>query len=292
MYISLSGQLGSGKSTLCAYLEKNYGFETFSTGTIHRRLAKERNLSTLEFNKLIAGDKNVDLLIDDEMKKFARENTSRDIIFDSRLAWHFIGGSFKVFLLVSPKRAAHRVFFGRVLDEEKYSTKEEALRELIHRRDLETRRFKDFYGVDCNDYNNYDFIIDTSEISTEEIAEAIFKAYDCFINNRFYIKCFVSPKNVYPLEKISEESKENTDMISLIKIENGLFIYRGKGKVIEAIKNGEKTVGAKIVFSDDEKYSEDFTAASFVERSLSMDCIAAWERENNFDFGYYPDFLI
>ena len=40
MLISITGKLGSGKSTICNILRERYGFEIFSTGTINREFAR------------------------------------------------------------------------------------------------------------------------------------------------------------------------------------------------------------------------------------------------------------
>ena len=240
MFISLSGQLGSGKSTLCAYLQDKFGFEIFSTGAIHRKLAKEKNLSTLEFNKLIMEDKSFDVLIDEEMKKYARENAGRDVIFDSRMAWRFVPDSFKVFLLVAPKEAADRVFNNRVLEEENYASKEDALRELLDRREVENARFKEFYGVDCDDYNNYDFVVDTTESTTEKVASTILAAKDKAENGERYAKYFLSPRSLRPSSPFIANKRRLIALadryrygeepeVAILKINNAFYVADAAG---------------------------------------------------------------
>ena len=41
MHITLTGNLGSGKSTLSKILEADYGYEIFSTGKVIRKIAEE-----------------------------------------------------------------------------------------------------------------------------------------------------------------------------------------------------------------------------------------------------------
>ncbi|MDR2046878.1 MAG: cytidylate kinase family protein [Clostridiales bacterium] len=282
MIISLSGQLGSGKSTLCAYFKEQKGFEIFSTGTIHRRLAKEMNLSTLEFNALLAKDKNTDLLIDGEMKKYARENSGRDIVFDSRLAWHFIKESFKVFLLVAPAAAARRVFSNRVSEEEKYSSLEDAAGGLIRRRAIETERFNEFYGVDCDDYENYDLIVDTSDADTETAAKIILSAYAAFSAKRPFVKYRVSPKNVYPTRKFSEIGRDLTKPIKLARAGGALFITEGHKTVAEAIAGNEKIICAE---ASDKRSGE--AVCKTLGTGAQREIIADWEDKNGFVFGYY-----
>ncbi|MDR3263878.1 MAG: cytidylate kinase family protein [Clostridiales bacterium] len=312
MFISLSGQLGSGKSTLCLYLKNHKNFEIFSTGTIHRKLANERKLSTLEFNKLITGDRSFDLLIDEEMKKFAAENADTDTVFDSRMAWHFVKDSFKVFLLVSPKVAAERVFFNRVLQEEKYATKEDALKELIGRREIENVRFKEFYNVDCNDYKNYDLFIDTSRISTEEIADIIFCAYEYHSCGKPYKKCFISPQNIYPIGRLSpEEIKQaqrlaevinndptggylsglSSQEVPLIKIKNQFFLHDGLVSVMAAVKAGVDIMRADIVYDESGILPDGTAVLDYVRTNTTVKDIKAWEKEKGFVFGYYPEII-
>ena len=109
MHITLTGNLGSGKSTICKILKGEYGFEIYSTGTVQRKLAEEMNLTVLEMNQLMCTDPKYDNMIDDATAKLSRENRDKNIVFDSRLAWHFVEQSFKVFLMVSLDVAANRV---------------------------------------------------------------------------------------------------------------------------------------------------------------------------------------
>jgi cytidylate kinase len=254
-----------------------------------RKLAKQKGVSVLEFNTALteAGDRVVDGMIDDETRRHAAENVGRDIVFDSRLAWFFVGESFKVFLTVSPKEAAERVFSGRVLEEESYVSKEDALKDLIVRRETEIRRFKDFYGVDCNDYKNYDLIIDTSKLATAEIADIIFSAYAEYNDSR-YIKCYINPKNVYPSKgkKEAEPSGSGDGLVSLIKLKNEFFIYSGRESVKKAIKNGEKIIPARIRYYDCGALEDGITIDGLITARLND--VREWERENKFEYGYYP----
>ena len=53
MLISITGRLGSGKSTVCGILNQKYGFEIFSTGTINREFARRLGITTLELNEKV-----------------------------------------------------------------------------------------------------------------------------------------------------------------------------------------------------------------------------------------------
>ena len=98
MHITITGRLGSGKSTVCRIFSNKYGYEIYSTGTIHRKIAAEKGISALEMNELMAKDLSFDHMIDDAVTRISRENRDRTLIFDSRMAWHFACDSFKVFM--------------------------------------------------------------------------------------------------------------------------------------------------------------------------------------------------
>ena len=97
MHITLTGNLGSGKSTICKILEKDYGKEIYSTGKVQRSIAAEMGINVLEMNELMKKDHKYDHLIDDATAKIARENPDKPIVFDSRLDWNFVETSFRVY---------------------------------------------------------------------------------------------------------------------------------------------------------------------------------------------------
>lgn len=176
MHIALTGNLGSGKSTVCRYLSEKYGFTIYSTGYIQRELARQHNLSTLEMNQLMGQDDKYDRMIDDAVAKMDEERQDEDIIFDSRLAWHFAQHSFKVFLKVDIDVAAKRVYADDRGAEERYASLEEARALLIERARTERERYKEIYGVDYFDWSNYDLVLDSTHSSPEEVAETIYGA--------------------------------------------------------------------------------------------------------------------
>lgn len=64
MNLSLTGNLGSGKSSLGKELIAR-GFEIVSSGDIFRGLAAERGVSIVEMNKIAETDKSIDKMVDD-----------------------------------------------------------------------------------------------------------------------------------------------------------------------------------------------------------------------------------
>jgi CMP/dCMP kinase len=180
MHISITGKLGSGKSTVCRIIKERYGYEIFSTGAIQREIAREMGISTLELNKRMKLDHSLDTKIDETTTRLSRERRDDRLIFDSRMAWHFAENTFKIFLTVDPSVAAERVMANQRDSEERYETVEEAREKLIERSLVEQARFKELYGVDYYDYANYNLVVDSSERTPEEIVDIIWNAFRAY----------------------------------------------------------------------------------------------------------------
>ncbi|MDF2942922.1 MAG: hypothetical protein K0S01_1780 [Herbinix sp.] len=211
MHITITGNLGSGKSTVCKLLNEKYQFEIYSTGKVQRELARQMNMTTLELNQLMCSDRKYDKMIDDETARISRENKTKDIIFDSRLAWHFVEHSFKVFVSVSLEVAAERVMNDQRGAEEKYSTLEEAKMLLAERAATERVRYKDIYNLNYMDFYNYNLIIDSTYSSPDKIAEIILKEakeYEQKQEHTEVTKMLVSPKRLINEVEITEEDKK------------------------------------------------------------------------------------
>lgn len=182
MHITLTGNLGSGKSTISKLLEEQYGYEIFSTGKVIRRIAAEHNVDVLEMNKMMEADHQYDHMIDDTTARISRENPDKNILFDSRLAWNFVEKSFKVFLSASVDVAAQRVMYDAKRGEvEVYASLEEAKQKLRERMITEDRRYRDIYGIEYLDYSNYNLILDSTDCSPEVLARILIeeaKAYE------------------------------------------------------------------------------------------------------------------
>jgi cytidylate kinase len=173
--ISITGDLGSGKSTVCNYLKERYGLKVYSTGQIQRSLAKKHNMDVLAFNKFMETHPEIDEEIDAELVKLGKRD--EDMVFDSRMAWHFVPDSFKVYLTVDIDEAARRVMKDQRGEVEKYPDADAARASLAARKKSENLRYITKYGVDCSNLDNYDLVIDTTNISPEEAAERIMSEY-------------------------------------------------------------------------------------------------------------------
>lgn len=171
--ITLTGDLGSGKGTVSQIIESQFGFVTYCTGDVQRELAKNYNMTTLELNEYSETHPEIDDEIDSCFASLA--NAKVNIIIDSRMAWHFIPKSFKVYLKVDIEVAAKRIISADRGGVESYEDIEEAKNKIIERKSSENRRYLAKYGVNSSDMNNFDLVIDSSDLVPQEIADIILK---------------------------------------------------------------------------------------------------------------------
>lgn len=180
MIITISGAPGSGKSTVARIIAARLGFRHYSAGDFMRELAEKRGVSLLELGKAAEKDKSIDKELDDRTAKLGA--SADDFVIDSRLAYHFIPGSFKVFLTVDEMEAARRVFGdvkkklkGRKVEKES-TTLSSTLAAIRKRKKSEQRRYRQYYGINPYSLKQYDLVVDTTKATPEAVAEKIVDA--------------------------------------------------------------------------------------------------------------------
>lgn len=182
MHITITGRLGSGKSTVAKLIVADHGYTYYSTGNIMRELAAEAGISILEYNQRCVGDPTEDKKIDDRTREVAirKQNEGEDLVFDSRMAWFFAPDTFKVYVTVDPCVAARRVGIDPRPGEP--CSEVEIYEELEQRSKVEQSRFIQFYGpgADYYDWKNFNLVVDSTNRTPEEVAEVIWTAYEAY----------------------------------------------------------------------------------------------------------------
>lgn len=175
MIITIAGKLGSGKSTIAKLLAKKLGFKHYSMGDFMGSLAMERGLSVLELSKLGESDKSIDEEIDKRQVELGKKEDN--FVIDSRLGFHFIPNSVKIYLDVDEDVAVKRIFgdSDSRVDEKENTSVDNTKIAMSKRASSEDLRYQKYYGLNTHDHNNYDLLIDTSEDTPETIVSNILK---------------------------------------------------------------------------------------------------------------------
>ena len=166
-------------------------------------------MTAKEFNQFIESNPKYDNMVDDTIKEMGEKE--ENIIFDSRLAWFFVPKSFKIYMYVDVDTATERIFNDKGRVSESYSDMATAKKEIIERRQSEVLRYKNFYNADINNYKNYDFIIDTSHATKDEVNDLVLSSFRAFEQGEAYNRVWLSPKNLDLSKNACNEEDINTE---------------------------------------------------------------------------------
>jgi len=173
--ITITGDLGSGKSAVSNLLRERLAFEIYSTGKMQREIAEKYGMTTLELNKYAESHPEIDEEIDDFSRALGHREES--LIVDSRLAWFFIPHSFKLYLKVDIDEATRRIFADTGRRSEAYTDQASAKSSILERKELENTRFLSLYNADCANMKNFDMVVDTTQMAPGTVADLIINAF-------------------------------------------------------------------------------------------------------------------
>ncbi|MHB1493417.1 MAG: (d)CMP kinase [Thermoplasmataceae archaeon] len=175
MRITISGTIGSGKSTVASILSRMTGYKVFSGGYFFRKAAEDHGMTVEEFNRFLESDPTFDTKLNNNIKKFLSDNDN--IIVESRLigwlSWRGKIPAFRVFLDADIDERVRRV--------QKRDSSEETKNLLLDREESEIKRFREFFEIDFSDKRIYDLVLNTDSITAEEASRRI---YDMVNANR------------------------------------------------------------------------------------------------------------
>ncbi len=179
--ITITGDPGSGKTTFARNVSARTGYELVTTGNVFRAIAKERGISVADVNAQAEIEKEIDAKVDDYL--IGLNNDPRNLVLDSRMAWHFLEQSLKVRLTVDLDVAAERIFGDDERGDdaaENFSDMEMAIKEVERSRASEIKRYKTLYSVNIGDDSNFDLVINTSQMTQDEVMGAFDAAFEAY----------------------------------------------------------------------------------------------------------------
>lgn len=172
MIITINGTPGSGKSTLAKLLAERLGYKHYSIGDLRRAFANEKGISLAELNRRSeTGDEDTDTEFDEYQKSLRAE---KDFVIDSRLGFHFLPMSLKLFIDADEIVRAERIV-GRPQSEESAADVDEAMRMNRQRSASDTARYEQLYGVDPWDTSHYDLVLDSTHKDPETLVAEVLK---------------------------------------------------------------------------------------------------------------------
>lgn len=187
--ISLAGELSSGKGTVSKILMEELNYGVYRNGDYFRKLAKDKGMSVTEFNEYVKQHPEIDIQIENSAKEYSKDHNN--FIIDARLGWYAVPESFKIYLKVDINVAAKRAFENQDEDKkqtERFDTVEEQKADMEKRYKLENERYFTVYGVRKEDLSNYDLVIDTTDLTPNEVADIIKKKYFEWLNKQLKLK--------------------------------------------------------------------------------------------------------
>ncbi|MBC8435102.1 AAA family ATPase [archaeon] len=168
MKITLSGLPYSGKGELSKKLVPILKIPCFSVGDLRREYAQKKNITITQLNVLAEKDPQSDKLADEYQQAWAKEH--QDFLLEGRLSYYFIKDSIKLFLTVSPEEAAKRALLDDRSSESKENSIEKQIEKNNKRCNSDVKRYFALHKIkNCYDPKNFDIIIDTTNLTKEEV---------------------------------------------------------------------------------------------------------------------------
>lgn len=172
MIISITGNPGSGKSTIAKKIAKKLNYKHYYIGKLRRETAKSQGMTLTQYNKLGETDSVTDFEVDKMQKKLGQKK--ENFVIEGRTSWHFIPHSLKLFLAVNPDEGAKRVFeelkrTDHRNEDKKMNSVQEVFKSHGIREKSDKIRYKKYYNIDCNNKNNFDFVLDTTNLTPQQV---------------------------------------------------------------------------------------------------------------------------
>jgi len=187
MIISLSGAMGSGKSTIAQMLSDKLAWPRYYIGGLRREAAKKKGMTLAEYNKLGETDPTTDKEVDEYQRKLGRKEDN--FVIEGRTSWYLIPHSLKIYLDVSPEEGARRIFGSLQKKNERnedhgLDSLETVMESNKKRLASDNTRYQKYYNIDVYSPKNYDFYLDTTNLTPEEVFQSVYTFVKINLDNR------------------------------------------------------------------------------------------------------------
>lgn len=182
MILTITGDAGSGKSTVAKILADKLNAEIIYAGGIFRKIAKEHNMTLEQFLEYTKVHPEIHPKVDKRIKEDARKlsKLGKLVIVEGRVHFYFIPESIKIFLKVDLSEAAKRIWkdlndqeTSQSRNETQTNSLKETKKKILERNQLDRERYHQLYNIDIYDLKNFDLIVDTTSITPQQAAQKI-----------------------------------------------------------------------------------------------------------------------
>ena len=175
--IVVSGPPGSGKTTQAKKIAEYFGLRYHSAGMIFRKMAEERGISIEELSRIATKDPSIDIEID---RRTYLEALKGDVVIDGHLTAWIIADIADVRVLITAPLAT-RIKRIALRDGKSFM---EAYHETVMREYLQKIRFRKYYGIDIDDLNIFDIIVNTENLGIDDTFEIVKTAIEKILKRK------------------------------------------------------------------------------------------------------------
>jgi cytidylate kinase len=262
-------------------------------------MAAAQGKSSLELNQAAERDRSIDSAIDGFLVSL--NDRQERLVVESRMAWHFVHASLKVYLFCNTEKAAERIRAEQRPDES-YADASEAVHQITLRRASEVRRFREFYGVDIDDLRNYDLVIDTTLVAPSAVVATIRQGLVLEARPLAWL----SPRILLPTSPdgpawpggmsgggYSQSGPSGSDAgamhpVPVLFVGRRFYICAGHDRVAAALSTGAHLLPARILGVDDEPFAGGLTARQWLAGAVHAGQVADWQAANGFRYDFDP----
>ncbi len=167
-----------GKTEVASKLASKLEYRLYKASESFRELARDNNMDLVQFNEYVKYNPDIDKNIEAKTKEVI--DSSSEIVIDARLGFYLSQNAFRVYMIADENVASKRLFEASKNrgKEEEYSSVEQAKEAIKIRETSEQERYLKLYGVDIHNLDNYDYVIDTTSMTSDEVTSKIIRAYE------------------------------------------------------------------------------------------------------------------
>lgn len=183
LVITIDGPSGAGKGTLGNFIAEKLGIEYYSAGDFFREIAREKGISVEDLSE--NAGKDVDVKVD---RKTLEKGLNESCVIESRLASRVLGdySDLKIYLTAELEERARRAMGDQRGDVEEKTDSLKEKKQKVEKRDQDNReRYIDYYGVDVENTEIYDLVVDNTDLGIEKQNQLVKKVLKQRFPDRF-----------------------------------------------------------------------------------------------------------